>query len=589
MLPHFVRTRVLVISTLAVLIFCSAALAGTVNIQPGVNIVSLVNSNPSGTTFVIAPGMYRINSPITPKAGDSFIGQTACAPPKTACPAILSGAKLLTSFQRSGNYYYVTGQSQHNAVTITTKQCDTGITGCMYPEDLFFDGKPLLHVSSLSAVVSGTWFFDYGAQTIYFLDNPAGHTVETSFVPAAFQATASNVTIKYLTVQEFSVPVFYGAIGVGEGMASLVNATNWRIQNNEVRLNHGSGITINYGYQILNNYVHTNGNLGISGGATNQLTNPNILVQGNEVSFNDYAHVKPDYQAGGIKFGHVQGVVVRSNYIHNNEGSGIHFDTGNINNLVENNVIADNTEQGVFDEISFALTVRNNMLLRNGYVHSKENEWMYGASILSSVSQNVVAYCNTVEVSAQGGNAMNIIAQVRPGYTSGGNYYHHNTVIFDGDSGWNGAANQDPAETQFFSLNRLDYNQYHVSAISQKAFPWQHANNVFTGLQGFGAEAHGTADTNYRVVAPTVAINSPASGSSVSGTVKVTGTAADNIAIGKVEFYQDWTLKATDSGNSPFTFDWSTNGVAPGNHILAAMAYNTDGVRSCYAVQVTVP
>ncbi len=589
MLPHFVRTRVLVVSTLAFLILCAAAFAGTVNIQPGMNIVSLVNSNPSGTTFVFAPGVYRITSPITPKNNDTFVGQTACAPPKTACPAIVSGSKLLTSFNHSGNYYSVGGQTQHNAVNITTLQCDSAYPGCIYPEDLFFDGKPLVHVTSLLQVVSGTWYFDYLGQTIYFFDNPTGHKVETSFVPAAFKGTGSNVTIKNLTVEQFAVPIFDSAIGVSEGMASTQAATNWVVQNNEVRLSHAGGVSINYGYQILNNYIHTNGNLGIGGGATNQLANPGILIQGNEVAFNDFAHVKPTFQAGGIKFGHVQGVVVRGNYIHNNEGSGIHFDTDNTNNLVENNLIADNTEQGVFDEISYSLTVRNNTLLRNGYIHSDHNEWMYGAAILSSVSQGVEAYCNVVEVSAQGGNAMNIIAQVRPGYTSGNNYYHHNTVIFDGNSGWNGGANQDPAETQFFSLNRLDYNRYHIPALSQKAFPWQKQLNMFPGLQNVGAEAHGLADTNYLAVAPTVAISSPATGSSVSGTVQVKGTATDNRAIGKVEFYQDWTLKATDSGNSPFTFDWSTNGVAPGTHVLAAMAYNTDGVRSCYAVQVNVP
>jgi hypothetical protein len=162
-------------------------------------------------------------------------------------------------------------------------------------------------------------------------------------------------------------------------------------------------------------------------------------------------------------------------------------------------------------------------------------------------------------------------------------------VIFDGNSGWNGGADADPAETEFFSLNRFDYNQYHLPALSQKAFPWQKKQNTFAGFQASGQEAHGTADTDYQASAPTVTITTPADGASVSGTVKVSGTAEDSTAIGKIEFYQDWTLKATDSGSSPFTFDWNTDGLATGTHVLAAMAYNTDGVSSCYAVVVTVP
>lgn len=589
MLPHFVRTRVLVISTLAVLILCTAAWAGTVNIQPGMNIVSLVNSNPSGTTFVIAPGLYRITSPITPKTGDSFIGQTACAPPKTACTAVISGSVQLSSFKHSGSYYSVSGQTQQGQVTITTQQCDAGYPGCIYPEDLFFDGKPLLHVTSLSQVVSGTWYFDYLGQTIYFFDNPTGHKVETSVVPAAFQSQGNNVTIKNLAITEFAVPIFYAAVGPALGNASTTTAANWVIQNNEIALNHAGGVMINFGYQILNNYIHTNGDLGIGGGGTNAVAHPNILIQGNEVAFNDYAHVKPEFQAGGIKLGHVQGIVLRANYIHNNEGSGIHFDTDNSNNLADNNLITDNTEQGLFNEISYSAVFRNNTLLRNGYTHPNATFWLYGANILSSTSQNVEAYCNTVEVSAQGGNGIDIIAQARPGHTSSGNYYHHNTVIFDGASGWSGAANGDPSEPSFFSLNRMDYNRYHLPTTTRKAFPYMKAVNLYSTFQADGAEPHGTADNNYLVAAPVVAITAPVDQSNASGTVTVAGTAKDSVSIGKVEFYVDWNLKATDGGTSPFSFSWNTAGATPGQHVLTAMAYNTSGIRACYAVTVNIP
>ena len=599
MLPRFVRSRfpqVFLPLLLILLLTATFGLAATVDVKPGDNIVSLVKSNPAGTTFVIYPGTYRLTTPIAPKNGDIFIGQTACAPPTTSCPAILSGSKLLTSFQHSGGYYSVGGQTQQGQIFITTTQCLAGYPGCLYPEDLFFDGKPLLHVTSLSQVVSGTWYFDYDNQIIYFYDNPSGHKVETSATPAAFQSNANNVTIKYLTVEEFAVPITLGAVGTNDA-PSTTQALNWITEDNEIMLNHGSGVKVVFGSQVINNYIHNNGNYGISGGTLINLPlgiNPpsvpsGIVIEGNQIAYNNYAFVKPDYGAGGIKVGNVNGLTLRSNYIHNNLGSGFHADTNNTNILAVGNTINDNTEEGLFDEISYTATYRNNVLRRNGYTHSDHNEWMYGANILSSVSKNVQAYCNTVEVSAQGGNGMNVIAQIRPGYTSGGNYYHHNTVTFDGDSGWNGGANQDPAESQFYTLNHFDYNQYHIPAMAQTAFPWEKKLNAFAGFQGMGSEPHGTVDTDYTATVPTVAISSPADGASVSGSVTLTGTASDNTAIGKVEFYQDWTLKATNSGNSPFTFDWSTSGVAAGQHILAAMAYNTDGVRSCYAIVVNVP
>jgi hypothetical protein len=134
--------------------------ASTVNISPGDNIPSIVSSNPPGTTFVIHAGTYRLLAGhIVAKSGDVFTGQPG---------AILSGAKLLTSFHHSGNYYYVTGQAQNGRVTIPVSNCVAGFPGCIYPEDLYFDSVPLQHVDSLSDVGPGTWFFDYSAQTKYF-------------------------------------------------------------------------------------------------------------------------------------------------------------------------------------------------------------------------------------------------------------------------------------------------------------------------------------------------------------------------------------------------------------------------------------
>jgi hypothetical protein len=43
--------------------------AATVNIVPGEDIPNVVNSHPSGTTFVIHPGLYRLQKPIIAKDG----------------------------------------------------------------------------------------------------------------------------------------------------------------------------------------------------------------------------------------------------------------------------------------------------------------------------------------------------------------------------------------------------------------------------------------------------------------------------------------------------------------------------------------
>jgi len=580
------------INTISVFLLAAAGClsqAATVTISPGMNIPEEVSNNPANTTFVIEPGTYRLTTPIHAKTGDIFIGSTACAPPKTACPAILSGSKLLTSFTKSGSYYSVTGQTQQGT-TNSNVHCNPGYLGCIYPEDLFFDGKPLLHVTELSEVATGKWYFDYSANIIYFYDNPSGHTVETSYVPAAFESDgANNVTVEQLTVKEFASPLTYGAIGI-TGSPSPSSGANWTVKNNTVELNHGDAIRVNFGWQILNNYLYNNGDLGVGGGmgSIGNSQPSHVVVQGNEIAFNNYAQVKPVFGAGGAKLEDQQGLVFKGNYVHDNTGDGLHLDTDLLNTLVDGNTVVNNTEQGLFEEISYAATIRNNIVQGNGYIYPNNSDWLYAAQILSSESQGVQAYCNSVQVSAKGGNGIDIIAQTRPGYTSANNYFHHNTVVFLGESGFTGGANADPSDTTFFTTNKFDYNTYHLPSVSRATFAWSKEMNGFSGFQSDGQDKHGTADTYMSITPPTVAITSPADQATVSGNVALAGTAKDTSGvISRVEFYADWTLEATTSAAN-FNFTWNTSNVAAGQHVVAMMAYGPDGLRACNAVTLNV-
>jgi hypothetical protein len=225
--------------------------------------------------------------------------------------------------------------------------------------------------------------------------------------------------------------------------------------------------------------------------------------------------------------------------------------------------------------------------LRNGYIHPNFSEWLYGANLFSSSSQNVQAYCNTVEVSAQGGNGIDIIGQNR--VLSSGNNFHHNTVVFDGTSGVTGMARDTLGQVNMFTLNRFDANTYHLPNLSQALFFMNDHSWTFAQFQTNGQEPHGTADTNYTGTIPTVAITSPADGSSVTGTVQVQGSAQDGLTdpISKVDLYVDWTFAQT-TNTSPFNFSWNTSGVAKGTHTVATMAYDSEAMRACYAVTLTV-
>ena len=254
---------------LAVAAFCGSGLAeaGVVDIHPGADIPSVVSASPSGTTFNIFAGTYRLDGPIEAKTGDVFTGQKVCAPPQTACPVILSGSRVIGPLATfNGINYQVTGQAQQGATDgVIPKQCQPSWTACMYPEDLFFDEVPLhrLSAASLPTILKGQWWFDYANNTIYFHDNPAGHVVETSVVPNAFAGDGNNVVIKELTIKEFASPGGSpGTIGM-PGNASLTQGINWTIKNCEILLNHGMGVRVALGMHITDNYIHNNGHWGL--------------------------------------------------------------------------------------------------------------------------------------------------------------------------------------------------------------------------------------------------------------------------------------------------------------------------------------
>jgi hypothetical protein len=349
--------------------------ATTVNVYPGNNIETIVNANAAGTTFVITAGTYLMQS-VTPKDGDIFSGQSG---------AVLNGSRQLTAFTYSGGYWSASGQTQHGTAIGT---CLPAYSGCEYPEDLFFDNVPLQRVETLAQVTAGKWFFDYSAAKVYFVDNPTGKTVEIGVTSHAFSGSATNVTIMGLTIEKYAVPAQDGAIS-GSG--------NWTIESNEIRLNHGAGIRFGSNQVIQSNYIHHNGQMGLAGSASN------ILVQNNEIAFNNTLGFDFGWEAGGTKFANSSNLVVQGNYVHDNKGPGLALDYQGYNWLIQGNRTSGNYAAGILDEISYDGTARYNIIENDGWYPGKTNPSMwYGCGIMVASSPNAQVYSNTVINSSNG-------------------------------------------------------------------------------------------------------------------------------------------------------------------------------------------
>ena len=84
----------------------------------------------------------------------------------------------------------------------------------------------------------------------------------------------------------------------------------------------------------------------------------------------------------------------------------------------------------------------------------------------------------------------------------------------------------------------------------------------------------GVSDTT----APTVALTSPAAGTTLAGTVTLTATASDNVGVSQVEFLVDTTVVGTGTGSGgTYTLAWNTTTATTGSHVLKARASDSSG------------
>lgn len=97
-----------------------------------------------------------------------------------------------------------------------------------------------------------------------------------------------------------------------------------------------------------------------------------------------------------------------------------------------------------------------------------------------------------------------------------------------------------------------------------------------------------TVTVNNDTTPPTVSITAPANGATVSGTVTVAATAADNAGVVDVQFWVDGILIAQDA-TAPYTTAWTTIGLSNGSHTLTAVARDAAGnTTTSSAITVTV-
>jgi hypothetical protein len=86
---------------------------------------------------------------------------------------------------------------------------------------------------------------------------------------------------------------------------------------------------------------------------------------------------------------------------------------------------------------------------------------------------------------------------------------------------------------------------------------------------------------------PTVVVTAPGAGATVSGTVSVTASASDDVAVAGVQFRLDGEDLGAEDTSPPYSVSWNTTSASPGLHELSALARDEAGNTGTAAV-VTV-
>jgi hypothetical protein len=178
----------------------------------------------------------------------------------------------------------------------------------------------------------------------------------------AFTQHASNVTIRYLTIQNFGA---HGDNG-GQGVVNHDLGSGWHIDHVTLQDNAGAGVMLGSGNVLTYSCLKDNGEYGFQGGGSH------VTVEHNEVVGNNTDNWEARQPGcgctGGAKFWGVNQATITSNYVHDNRGPGLWADTDNRGFDVEHNYFASNQGEGFIYEISYNLRLAHNTFVRNALV-----------------------------------------------------------------------------------------------------------------------------------------------------------------------------------------------------------------------------
>jgi parallel beta-helix repeat protein len=247
-------------------------------------------------------------------------------------------------------------------------------------------------------------------------------------------------------------------------------------------------------------------------------------------------------------------VVIRRNVIDNNAISGIYASGGKFTNAqIVENTITNHHEAGIYLYNGEGVTIQGNQLTGNGHGVTLE-------AIPGNTIQNVQITGNTMN--NQSGN----------GVTMWGRGGAMQSIAVNTNSISNGMS-------YGVFVEQLSGTLTGISA-SGNCFANNASGTIYDNrsmLAPVASSASCSSQTTADTTAPKVAITAPTNGQSVSGTITLTATASDNVAVTGLQFQLNGAAFGPKLTAAPYMLAWDTRTVANGSYQVTAVAQDAAG------------
>ena len=342
------------------------------------------------------------------------------------------------------------------------------------------------------------------------------------------------------------------------------------------------GVYIDGSYNIVDGFEIKNGP---KGGITiwssnNQILNCQIHHNGNPASSSTQGF------DGIYSDENTSGNIYRANYIHHNGRTGSNLDHGlylcGKNELIINNILVANAANGI--QVAGYTTVANMKIYNNVFALNGANGIILWQSLSGVDIKNNIIYQNGhsgIGSWDAHGSGVNIDHNIFFGnsygnykFTDGGSDYAYNlgaNTYSDPQLANASSSTFDPHLKSGSPGIQSALNLYSTFTTDMAGNPRQSSGSWDSGVYKFGSTT--TADTT----APTVSVNSPANGATLSGTATVSCNAADNVGIASVQFQIDGANVGSAVTAAPYSLALNTASYSNGSHTLNAIARDAAG------------